>query len=215
MTPYFDTVPEDTDLYSVPQIFRKTVSVAPLRPGAKAPLINLPRRLAVWQYITWQTDSAGTIHLHDLLVNGPLVVAFYSSGWNGYAEPYLQKLTRLYTRLRQAGTNLLVLSPDSVDHLQSLVEQQDLPFTIAQDADNFIADQFGVHSASDLVWNRIAGITEDVPFPGLFVVGQNREVLFSYVDKDFTEDFPRREVLERLEQPSATEVLAYYDRSAA
>lgn len=214
MIAFFDSVLEDTDLYSIPQVFRKLTPIAPLLAGAKAPLFGIHRQRTIGQYITWQTDYSKTVHLHDWLQTGPLVVAFFSAGWNGYGKAYLQKLTRLYTRIRETGGNLLVVSPDAPDALQTLVDQHDLPFTIAQDVDNQIATKFGVYSTDDPVWNLIAGITEDVPYPALFAVSSDRQIQFSYVDKYFTEEFPANELLSRIDEQQAVE-LAFYGRKAA
>ncbi|GAB3333340.1 peroxiredoxin-like family protein [Larkinella ripae] len=215
MIAFFDTVHEDTDLYSSPQVFRKLVPVSPLHPGEKAPLFGIHRQRIIGQYSIWQTDYSKTVSLHDWLQTGPLVVAFYSSGWNGYAKTYLPKLTRLQAHIREAGGNLLVVSPDSPESLQTLAEQHDLPFTIAQDTDNQIAGKFGIHSTDDPVWNWIAGITEDVPYPALFLVAPDRHIQFSYVDKDFAEAFPAEAVLNHLDELTAVQTLAFYERSAA
>ncbi|RCR67868.1 redoxin domain-containing protein [Larkinella punicea] len=198
MATFFDSIPEDSDLYSIPQVFRKLTPISPLKTGQKAPLFGLHRQRAIGQYITWQTDYSKTVHLHDWLQTGPLVVAFYSAGWSGYGNRYLQKLTRLYAHIQENGGTLLVLSPDSLESLQTLVEQHDLPFTIAQDVDNQIAAKFGVYSTEDPVWNLIAGITEDVPYPALFVVAPNRQIQFSYADRNFTEIFPAGELLHHI-----------------
>jgi peroxiredoxin len=200
MVTFFDSILEDTDLYSIPQVFRKLIPISPLKAGEKAPLFAVHRQRTIGQYSIWQSDYSKTVHLHDWLQTGPLVIAFYSSGWNGYGKTYLQKLTRLYTRIQETGGTLLVLSPDSLDSLQTLVEQHDLPFTIAQDLDNQIAAKFGVYSTEDPVWNLIAGITEDVPYPALFVVAPNRQIQFSYVDKNFTEHFPAGELLHQIDE---------------
>ncbi|MFD1142695.1 redoxin domain-containing protein [Larkinella insperata] len=215
MIAFFDTVHEDTDLYSIPQVFRKLVPVKPLQSGQKAPLFGVHRQRTIGQYVTWQADYSKTVHLHDWLQTGPLVVAFYSAGWNGYGKKYLQKLIELQAHVQDAGANLLVVSPDSPESLQILVEQHDLPFTIVQDAENQIAGKFGVHSTDDPVWNWIAGITEDVPYPALFVVAPDRHIQFSYVDKDFDGQFPAEAVLRQIDGQSAVKTLPLYDRTAA
>ncbi|RRB10963.1 redoxin domain-containing protein [Larkinella knui] len=214
MVTFFDSILEDSDLYSIPQVFRKLTAISPLKASEKAPVFSLHRQRTIGQYITWQTDYSSAIQLHDWLQTGPLVVAFYSSGWNGYSKNYLQKLTRLHARVQATGGTLLVLSPDSLDSLQTLVEQHDLPFTIAQDVDNQIATKFGAYSTEDPVWNLIAGITEDVPFPALFVVAPNRQIQFSYADRNFTEIFPAGELLNRIDGQKTVE-LSFYNRKAA
>jgi len=215
MIAFFDTVHEDTDLYSAPQVFRKLVPVKPLQLGEKAPLFGVHHQRTIGQYITWQADYSKTVHLHDWLQTGPLVVAFYSAGWNGYGKNYLHKLIQLQATIQASGGNLLVVSPDSLDSLQTLVDQHDLPFTIVQDVDNQIAGKFGVHSADDPVWNWIAGITEDVPYPALFVVAPDRQIQFSYIDKDFDGQFPTEVVLNRIDGQSSVKTLAFYERTAA
>lgn len=214
MIAFFDNVHEDTDLYSVPQVFRKLVPIQPLQSGEKAPLFGIHRQRIIGQYSIWQTDYSKTVHLHDWLQTGSLVVAFYSSGWNSYAKNYLSKLTQLQADLRNTGSNLLVISPDSLESLQTLTDQHDLPLTIAQDVDNQIAGKFGVHSANDAVWNWIAGITEDVPYPALFLVSADRQIQFSYIDKDFAAEFPAEVLLNQIDEQQAVEV-AYYNRKAA
>ena len=215
MIAFFDTVHEDTDLYSVPQIFRKLIPIKPLKSGEEAPLFGVHHQRTIEQYVTWQAHYSQTVHLHDWLQTGSLVVAFYSAGWNGYGKDYLQQLIALQATIQDAGANLLVISPDAPDSLQTLVNQHNLPFTIMQDVDNQIAAQFGVYSTDDPVWNWIAGITEDVPYPALFVVAPNRQIQFSYVDKNFDGQFPTEAVLNQIAGQSTIKTLAFYDRTAA
>ncbi|WP_234734205.1 redoxin domain-containing protein [Tellurirhabdus bombi] len=215
MLSFIDTTIEDSDLYIIPQTFRKIVPIAPLKHRDKAPAFSLNRKQGIWQHLPAETTYLQSIQVKDLLQNSPLVVSFFSPGWNAYADRYLNHLKNLHVRIQQAGGNLLVLTTDSVDVLADFARKQSLSFSVAQDIDQAIAERFGVYSTSEPVWDRIAGITEDVPFPALFVLTPDQRIAFSYVDKDFVGEFPAETIVQAVAENAAPAEVIGYNRSAA
>jgi peroxiredoxin len=168
----------------------------PLIKGDLAPAFSLPVATGIWA-TEWAAiiASAGKVQLTDLLNYRPLVISFYSPHWNQYGHKHIQSLVALYERIKALGADMLVLTSEPLPEIYRLAKQYQLPFSIAQDASNLIAYQFGVYSLEKPVWQRVAGITADVAVPAAFVVAQNGQVAAAFIEQDFQDAIPVRSVL--------------------
>jgi peroxiredoxin len=114
-----------------------------------------------------------------------LVVAFYNEGWGKYAVKILPKLKKLHEDTQKTGGTLLVLTQQPVDQLKALAKQKEISFTIGYDPENTVAKNFGAYDPLYPVWDRVAGISEDVVTPGIFVINRNETFAYAKLDKNF------------------------------
>lgn len=70
-----------------------------------------------------------------------------------------------------------------------------MSFNIAQDVNNQIAREFGLYSPSHPIWDRIAGIEGEVALPATYVISQSQQIVYDFVDADFSTLVPAKEVL--------------------
>jgi peroxiredoxin len=167
----------------------------PLSKGDQAPAIFLPAGLGKWTGSLAEIALHAKITLSDIVSSRPLVISFYSPQWNSYGHQHMQSLVHLYTQVKALGGEMLVLTPEPLAQIHRLVNQYQIPFSITHDADNLIAYLFGVYDTQNPVWQRIAGITADVPVPATFVIASNGQITAAFIDSDFHDTLPARPVL--------------------
>ncbi|HEY0608494.1 MAG TPA: redoxin domain-containing protein [Chitinophaga sp.] len=179
------------DRFNAPTFKRN--KIAPLSRGAAIPEAGLPRT----QFINPGAllEDAGEQTDIRTLVSRPLVVAFISLHWNGYAEKLLQDLHSLYADIRIMGGELLVISDEDSSGFASLTQKQAVPFSTVWDRQHKIATQFGIYSSSDPIWDRISGVNADVPVPAVYVLDPSGKIVFGQVDHYFENRIPARDLL--------------------
>ena len=182
---------EDYFLSALPKSYKK---VEPLAVRGVLPTCRINCELGIWQQLPSRLEHAGTFYLHQLLQDGPLVISTYSPAWNEYGKEHLQALNKLYPQLHKLGANLLLLSTEYFKNIIYTVQEFNVSYNVLQDHENRISEVLGVYSEYEPVWDSIAGITEDVPFPATFVIGTDRRVLYSFVSKDFEYLVPTKEI---------------------
>jgi peroxiredoxin len=112
---------------------RKTGAVDKiLKPGAKAPEFTLKN----------QRDE--DISSVDLIKHGPLVVSFTRGSLCPFCSAEVRALNEVYEQFRQAGIELVVLSPQSPDRTRKQATAGKLKFNLLVDKDNEIGKSFGL-----------------------------------------------------------------------
>jgi peroxiredoxin len=175
-------VGDDYVISSLPKSYQK---IQPLKNRDSIPAIRINGELGVWQHLPSGLQAASSMYLHQLAQDGPLVISTYSPDWNEYGERHLQLLSGVYPRIRALGGTLLLLTTEYYKNIVHSIMEHDLEFNVLQDYENRISESLGVYSKYEPVWDRIAGISEDVPFAATFVVNADRRIVYDYVDRDF------------------------------
>lgn len=163
---------------------RPVERVQPLRTGDKAPFFSIANRAGYWTTpVLPSTPAEHILTLPHLLEAGTLVVGFYCPCWGRYAEPFLDTLIRLAEGVHAHGAQLVVFSNEHPRYMPN--KAQEAPMTIVFDADKSVAQQFGVYSEADPIWDRISGISEEVYIPALYVVDAGRQIRYQFLDENF------------------------------
>jgi peroxiredoxin len=103
-----------------------------LKSGAKAPTFTL------------KNQNGEDVSSSDLLSRGPLVVSFTRGGWCPFCAAEVRALNDLYDQYKQAGIELVVLSPQSADRAAKQAADDKLKFNLLVDANNEVGKSFGV-----------------------------------------------------------------------
>ena len=158
--------------------------VQPLQAGERAPLFAIDNQSGYWTTPVTSTDSTEHIlTLPQLLKQGPIVVGFYCPCWGRYASPFLDVLTQLAEQVQRAGGQLVVFSNEHPQYLPQTALQA--PITLVYDVDKTVAQQFGVYSEADPIWDRVSGISEEVYVPALYVVDEAGRIRYRFLDENF------------------------------
>ncbi len=190
---YKSTSPIST--YLLEQIKQEQHAPQPLAAGNLAPYFRLNTRDGVWNTAQPYLVYADTVSLTDLLPGKPLVVSFYSPFWHRYGHAHMEHLKKAHAKISALGGNLLVLTPLSIEQIGTIVQYYELPFSVASDSQNRIAEGFGVYSPYHPVWDCIAGISDEVALPATYVIAPDQQIVYDFVEADFSELVPVRDLL--------------------
>jgi peroxiredoxin len=103
-----------------------------LKPGVKAPPFTLKN----------QHDEY--ISSVDLIKRGPLVVSFTRGSWCPFCSAEVRALNEAYDQFQQAGIELVVLSPQSLDRTRKQATAGKFKFSLLADTNNETAKTFGL-----------------------------------------------------------------------
>ncbi len=180
-------------------------ALQPLSSGDRAPEFSLLTKAA---YLPQLPAGQADIIISDDLFNGkPLVISFYSPHWADYGHRHIKLLIEAYPKIKALGGELLVLTSEPAHHIRQIVNYYNLPFNIAQDLKNQIAESFQVFSQDAPVWENVSGIDENVALPATYVVTPNQQIIFDFVSTDFSNIVSVREILTAVYKVRDTEVL--------
>ena len=168
------------------------VAINPLRKHAIFPDTLLRKDALVTPAGFWPHEISLPL---SMLLDRPLVVAFYSSHWNQYGDNLLQNLQDLHNDIKVMGGRLLVMSAEGEQQLRPLIEKYNLTFPILHDRNNAIASLAGLYEKSDPIWDRVSGINADVPIPATYVISSAQQITYAAVDGYFQQPFNNRDLL--------------------
>ncbi|MCE6990351.1 redoxin domain-containing protein [Dyadobacter sp. CY323] len=127
-------------------------------------------------------DSRSVI---DLIHFKPLVLSFYCNCWGSYAPKHLAMIEKLAPQVEALGGQLLILTNESQKEIERIGRKLETELPIYHDKNYNVARSYGVYSETSPIWDRIAGISEEVFTPSLFVIGQDRRIAYAFVDENF------------------------------
>lgn len=161
---------------------------------------------------TLKDHRGGDVSLQKLLGEGPVVLAFYRGQWCPYCDIQLRAYQEVLPQIRALGANLVAISPQTPDESLSTAEKRNLAFSVLSDVGNKVARSYGlvfkvpagldgVHKAFGIDLAKSNGDpSNELPVPGVFVIGRDGRIAFSYVNADYRERLEPAELLRRLEQ---------------
>jgi len=188
--PQYDPAFWDTEI----PLNRSNEKLLHLQTGAKMPDLYIAKDMAFWQNIPKKFKFEKP-SLFSLIGNKPLVISFLAGGWNHYGKQHLETLKSVYQEIKALNGNLLVILNASYTDSLEMIRYFEVDFNIVVDPDNQIATKFGLYSETAPVWDRISGISEEVPVPATFVVNQSGSIIYHTIDEDFDKPFSPTEVL--------------------
>lgn len=181
-----DADPEAVRVYQegVQAVAESGVLERALPVGELAPTFTLP-------------DATGKpVALADLLAKGPVVLTWYRGGWCPYCNLQLRAYQKLLPQLAELGATLVAISPEVPDSSLSTQAKNELAFPVLSDANNAVAEQFGlVYPLPDGVRARFEGRLDlpayngdsswTLPLAATYVINRHGEVVYRFVDAEY------------------------------
>ncbi|MCU7921163.1 MAG: AhpC/TSA family protein [Candidatus Thiodiazotropha sp. (ex Dulcina madagascariensis)] len=169
-----------------------------LREGDQAKSFQLPN------------NKGGMTALADLLAQGPIVISFYRGGWCPYCNLEFKALNDILPTINELGAKLVGISPELPDNSMSTAERHQLKFEVLSDVGNVIAREYGVIMDVPasmrplyLQWGLDVPAangddTWELPIPATYVIDGDGQVVFAYVNKNYTERSEPSEIVRAL-----------------
>jgi peroxiredoxin len=177
--------------------------IKPLTPGETIPSFHIHKKNIIARADFLRTVN-GSLPVAQLL-DRPLVLAFHSIHWNGYGDRRLQELQDIYADVRVMGGNLLVATAEDKTIFDFAAQNYQLPFATIFDQHNHIAKKAGIYSATDPIWDRVAGIEADVAIPAVYVLTPSLKVTYASTDAWFEHSLPSKDILSAIYEASQVE----------
>lgn len=196
---YADFFPE-YELEYINSAPKDRTPIKPLQAGETLPSFHINKKNIIAASDSLKSVN-GSLSI-TLLLDRPLVLAFHSVYWNDYGVKRLKDLKEVYGDIRAMGGQLLVVTTEEKKDFDAVTGELQLPFASIWDQHNHIARKAGIYSPSDPIWDRLAGIEEDVPVPGIFVLTPSLKITYSAVDKWLSNEFSKKDLLAAVDRAS-------------
>jgi peroxiredoxin len=176
------------------------IAAQALQRGVAAPDFTLP------------DASGGTLKLSQVLAKGPVVLTFYRGSWCPFCDLQLRAYQSILTDIRDAGAELVAISPQTPDYARVDVEEKHLTFAVLTDAHNAVAREYGlVFTLSDALRQLQEGFGNpipkfngddswELPMPGTFVIVRDGIVVLAHVDPNYTRRLEPTAILNALRE---------------
>ncbi|WP_341357269.1 peroxiredoxin-like family protein [Rossellomorea sp. y25] len=169
-----------------------------LRAGEKAPNFTLP-------------DATGKeIQLEDMLKKGPVILTFYRGGWCPYCNMELRAYQQLMEDIKEAGAELIAVSPQTPDASLSTKEKNELDYVVLSDEGNKVADEYKlVYKLPPYLVEIYKGKGLDLekandsdswtlPVSATYIIKQDGTIAYEYTKADYKDRVEPSEVVEKL-----------------
>lgn len=164
---------------------------------------------------TLKNVLANDVSLSDVLKdNNFAVVSFYRGTWCPYCNLELKALQGINEELKALGVSLIAISPQTPDASLSTKEKNELTFEVLSDNSNTIAKDYGLVFSLDEALRPIyksfnidvpvsnGDDSYDLPMPATYVINKNKEIVFSFIDEDYTKRCEPQDIIEAIKKNS-------------
>ena len=177
----------------------QSISKNALKNGDAVPNIKLPNAVGK------EVSLYETLEENDFAV-----VSFYRGVWCSYCNLELKALQEKNDELISLGAKLIAVSPQSPDASLTTKEKNELAFEVLSDNENVIAKEYGlVFSLAEELRpiylsfniNIPANNDEDsyeLPMPATYVINKNKEIIFSFVNEDYTKRCEPQDIVDAI-----------------
>jgi len=155
------------------------------------------------------------VSLYDAIdSNDFVVIDFYRGQWCPYCNMELHALQGINEDLHRLNATLIAVSPQSPDASLSTAQKHELAFEVLSDLHNKIAKEYGlVFSLAQELRPLYEGFGIDIPglndedsyelpMPATYVVNKNREIVYSFIDEDYTKRAEPQDILKVIRKNS-------------
>jgi len=158
------------------------------------------------------------VTLSKLLVEGPVVLAFYRGGWCPYCNLQLRAYRGILSQIRALGASLVAVSPEPPDTSLSTAEKNALEFEVLSDVTGEAGRAYRLVyefsqelkqtylAAGNDLSTRNADGEWHLPIPATYVIGRDGRVELAFVDPEYRNRLEPADILatlRRLEKPPA------------
>jgi peroxiredoxin len=155
-------------------------------------------------------QNGSEVNLKDLRKKGPVVVVFYRGYWCPYSNRELKRLQDSLQLLTAKGAQLVAITPEAKEGIDSTIAKTGISFPIIYDEDMKIADNYKVSFKVDdrtLGRYKNAGIDllktnsqkqATLPIPAAYIINRDGAVTFRYFNEDYKKQVSVKELLEAL-----------------
>jgi peroxiredoxin len=157
-------------------------------------------------------DSGHIVRLDELLSKGPTAIMFHRGHWCPYCRINLAAIARHSDDIRNAGGNLVAVTPERQEFAAMFRSDAAAPFPVLSDLDNGYALSLSLaiwvgQELEKMMAERGRALPEYqgndgwmLPIPATFVVGRDGRIKARFVDPDYRTRMDLDQLIEALKQ---------------
>jgi peroxiredoxin len=173
---------------SIGKIVASAEEVVPLGKGATAPRLTL------------KTATGEPFDLNAWIGKQATVLIFYRGGWCPICMRQLSGMEGVIEELKDAGYQVIAVSPDKPAELARTIENDQLTFTLLSDSDATGIKAFGLaFQASPSQFEKLerySGATHHaLPVPAVYLLSTDGTIEFAHFDPDYKKRMTPSEVV--------------------
>ena len=155
------------------------------------------------------------VSLYETLQDNDYVVLnFYRGAWCPYCNLEMNALRSINEEVKSLNGAIIAISPETPDLSLSMKEKHELEFEVLSDTDYKVEKEYGlVFSLSEKIrpYYESLGIdiptatknsSYDLPMPATYVVNKNKEIIFAFIDEDYTKRSEPQDILDAIKKHS-------------
>lgn len=156
--------------------------------------------------------QAKIISSEELLQQGKVILTFYRGAWCPYCNLALSSYQQILGTIKEAGTQLVAISPMTPDNSLNMQQINNLQFEVLSDIGNTVAKQFTtvfrnadkpVDAMYDLGYDFdgfYGDNDRELPVPAVFIIDQNSTIIFAQAESgDYRERVEPQAILDALQ----------------
>lgn len=153
------------------------------------------------------------VSLDDALEKNDFVILnFYRGVWCAYCNFELKALQSRLGEFKELGAELIAISPQSPDASMTTKEKNELEFEVLSDNGNVVAKEFGLvfSLAEELrpiylsfgidIPSNNDDDSYEIPMPATYVINKNKEIVFAFIDEDYTSRCEPQDILDAIKK---------------
>ena len=160
---------------------QKAEDISPLLVGENIPMVML------------MSQQGEVVDLNKMVAKKPTILIFYRGGWCPYCSKQLSGLQEILGDLKGLGYQLIAISTDTPEGLNTSIKNEKLEYTLLSDSDLSVSKKFGLaFKAPKAYWDLLPQSTggKDIdlllPVPAVFILSRTGEIMFEYINPDIT-----------------------------
>ena len=153
--------------------------ISPLLIGEKMPDVEL------------KDIEDNSVKLSSILSTKKTIMIFYRGSWCPYCNRHLAEVSQIEDELIAVGYQIIAVSPDLPVNLMKSVDKNELKYTLLSDATGDLTRAAGLafkgpqRYEKQLSENQGKDAELILPVPSLFILNEDGEILFEYINPNY------------------------------
>ncbi|MDP0490717.1 MAG: peroxiredoxin-like family protein [Verrucomicrobiota bacterium JB023] len=160
---------------------------------------------------TLKNATGEEVTLSKLLEDGPVILTWYRGSWCPYCNITLNHYQQNLDKFKEAGAQLVALTPELPDKSLSATEKHGLEYEVLTDLNNQVADKFGiVFKMSDWVEDAMRSFANlpsyngesyddsTLPLSATYIIQPDRKITYAFLDAEYRNRATVEQILEGL-----------------
>ena len=136
------------------------------------------------------------VKLSSLLEQGPVVMIWYRGEWCPYCNIYLEDIQAHVGEFKEAGAQVVAISPETPDNGWTLQDKLDIEFHVLSDFKSEVAEEYGIlyelppkiAEAYESAFELSKKNDDDrfvLPLSASYVIDQDGTITYAFLDADY------------------------------